>query len=172
MRTSTTFEAELLEIVDASLRHAGYDVVQLLMADGQRKGASKSLQITAQRLDGQPMSVADCEAITDTASALLDVRDPIEGEYDLEVSSPGLERPLTRLEDFEKYQGAEVQIDLNIAQNGRKRFKGNIIKVNGSNIEISNGNEAFNLDFSAMKSARLIATDEMIRGLLKAGEVV
>lgn len=170
MRTSTAFEAELLDIVDASLAHAGYYVVQLRLAEGQRKRGGKSLQLTAERLDGMPMSVKDCEVITDTASALLDVKDPIDSEYDLEVSSPGLERPLVKLQDFEAYKGFKAQVDLNISQNGRKRFRGEIIEVNGADVVISVGRDQFSLPFASMKAARLIATEEMIRQLLKESE--
>lgn len=170
MRTATTFEAEILALIDASLTHAGYYIVQLKLADGQRKGVSKSLQLTAERIDGAPMSVADCTAITNTASALLDVKDPIEGNYDLEVASPGLERPLTALKDFETYTGEVASVELNMAQNGRKRFKGVIEAVDGEHIVIAVEGQAHQLSFPNMKSAHLVATQEMIRQLLKESE--
>lgn len=167
MRTSTTFEAELLDILEASLEHAGYHIVKLRLRDGQRKGASKSLELMAERLDGTPMSVADCTAITNTASALLDVKDPIEGAYDLEVASPGLERPLTVLGDFETYIDSEVAIELTIAQEGRKRFKGKIAGVKGEQITVNQDGKSVEITFNQIKSAALVATDEMIQKLLK-----
>ena len=92
VRTSTAFEGELLALIDAPLQHANYYVVQLRLGEGHRK---KSLLLTVERNDDTGMTVDDCTNISNTVSALMDVEDPIEGAYDLEVSSPGLERPLT-----------------------------------------------------------------------------
>ena len=168
MRVSTEFEGDLLALIDEPLQHAGYYIVQLRLADAHRRGASKSLQLMAERTDGKPMTVKDCETITNTASALLDVHDPIESAYDLEVSSPGLERPLTVLEDFTKFDGSEVVVELTMARDGRKKFKGQISKVDGDDITITKDENEYVLPFASMKQAHLVETEEMIRALLNA----
>lgn len=165
MRTSTAFEAELLALIDAPLKHAHYYVVKLRLSDGKRK---KTLELAVERTDDAGMTVEDCGEVSTTVSALLDVADPIEGAYDLEVSSPGLERPLTVLEDFEDYQGEEVAVELTMALNGRKKFKGTIESVDGENITLSKGEERYTLAFGQMKYAHLVETEEMIRALLNA----
>lgn len=168
MRTSSAFEHTLLELIDEPLKHAGYYIVQLKLADEHKK---KTLALTAERVDGESMGVADCEAISTTASALFDVDDPIEAAYDLEVSSPGMERPLTVIRDFERYNGQVASIELNIAQNGRKRFKGKLAGVSDDKVSIEVDGEKYSLPFSAMRSAALVATDEMIRELLAAQDL-
>ena len=167
MRASSAFENTLLELIDEPLKHAGYYIVQLKLADEHKK---KILSLTAERVDGSPMGVEDCEAISTTASALLDVDDPIDIAYDLEVSSPGMERPLTVLEDFEQYKGQVASIEMTIAQRGRKRFKGKLAGVSDGKVSIEIEGEQHILPFSSMRSAALVATDEMIRALLAEQE--
>lgn len=107
-------------IVEPSLTDLGYGVVRVRFTGGGRA----CLQIMAERLDGVAMSIDDCSEISHVASALLDVEDPITGAYQLEVSSPGIDRPLVRRADFERFRGFEVRIETRHPVAGRKRFKG------------------------------------------------
>ena len=98
----------------------GYEVVRVQVTGGQHA----VLQIMAERADGAPMTVEDCADLSRSISALLDVEDPIKNAYTLEVSSPGIDRPLTRLKDYERFAGFEAKLETRLAVDGRKRFKG------------------------------------------------
>lgn len=107
-------------IIGPSLTDMGYGIVRVRFAGGSRA----TLQIMAERLDGVGMSVDDCSEISRVASALLDVEDPIPTAYELEVSSPGIDRPLVRRPDFDRFAGFEVKIETSRPVEGRKKFKG------------------------------------------------
>lgn len=145
----------------------GYDLVRVHWSDGVRK----VLQIMAERKDGKEITVDDCTEISHTVSALLDVEDPITAAYNLEVSSPGIDRPLTRFKDFSQYEGYEVKIEMGVPQQGRKRFKGKLAGVQGENtVKIMVDGQEFALPYSEMSSAKLVLTDELMRQFLKARE--
>lgn len=168
LRTATAFESELLEMIDASLKHAGYFIVRLKLDGGKKK---KTLQLIAERLDAQSMTVEDCTEISHTVSALLDVKDPIEDAYDLEVSSPGLERPLVSVQDFMDYEGQMAAVEMQMPLDGRKKFKGKISVVADDVITLALDGKTADLPFAQMKAANLVATDEMIQALLKQHEL-
>lgn len=137
----------------------GYEVVRVQISGGQRS----ILQIMAERADGAPMTVEDCADISRSVSALLDVEDPIREAYTLEVSSPGIDRPLTRLKDFERFAGFEARLESRMAIDGRKRFKGMLKGVEDGLVCIDTEQGAARLEFDNILRAKLVLTDELIR---------
>lgn len=121
------------QIIGPSVEAMGYEIVRLQISGGQRP----ILQIMADRADGGAMTVDDCADISNAVSALLDVEDPITSAYTLEVSSPGIDRPLTRLKDFERFKGFEARIETELALDGRKRFRGTLYGVEGEAVLIA-----------------------------------
>lgn len=137
----------------------GYEVVRVQISGGQRA----VLQIMAERADGAPMTVEDCADISRSVSALLDVEDPIREAYTLEVSSPGIDRPLTRLKDFERFAGFEARLESRMAIDGRKRFKGMLKGVEDGLVCIDTEQGPARLEFDNILRAKLVLTDELIR---------
>lgn len=133
-------------------------------------GNTPTLQIMAERPEGG-IEVDDCAQISTAISAILDVEDPIEDNYTLEVGSPGIDRPLTRLKDFDAWSGYVAKIETSELIDGRKRFKGNLAGVDGNEvlIEIENQGEevTIGLDFDWLADAKLVLTDELIREALR-----
>jgi ribosome maturation factor RimP len=125
--------ARITDIIGPSIEDMGYEIVRLQLSGGQRP----TLQIMADRADGGAMTVDDCADISNAVSALLDVEDPISSAYNLEVSSPGIDRPLTRLKDFERFKGFEARIETEIPLDGRKRFRGVLYGVEGEAVLIA-----------------------------------
>src|SRR5262249_21777314 len=120
-------------IVEPSIGAMGYGLVRVLLS-----GASRPmLQIMAERSDGAAMTVDDCAEISRTVSALLDVEDPIRSAYVLEVSSPGIDRPLVRLSDFQRFTGQDAHLETRDVRDGRRRFTGRLIGVTGSTVRLA-----------------------------------
>jgi ribosome maturation factor RimP len=160
LRGKTAEDRSLLELLDPVAEAAGFEIVRLrLMGGGVRR-----LQIMAERPDGT-MVVEDCAALSRALSEVLDAADPITGEYMLEVSSPGIDRPLTRLKDFEAWEGYEARIEIDRIAEGRKRFKGELAGVDGENIAIDQeGDEDTSLiPFAWITEAKLVMTDALMK---------
>lgn len=126
------------------------------------------LQIMAEPKDGREMTVEDCAQISRHLSAILDVEDPISSAYRLEISSPGIDRPLLTVQEFNRYIGHEAQIEMEwpvtVQGKGRKRFKGEIIRAEGDEVELQlDAQNNAVLEISAMQSAKLILTDKLIK---------
>ncbi|WP_431861794.1 ribosome maturation factor RimP [Azospirillum sp.] len=147
------------QIITPSVEALGYEIVRVLLLGGQRP----TLQIMAERTDGAPMTVEDCADISRSVSALLDVEDPIAGAYTLEVSSPGLDRPLTRLKDFERFAGFTAKLETRLAIDGRKRFKGTLKGVEGEEIILDAEGGPARVTFDNVLRAKLVITDELLR---------
>ncbi|MDP2206101.1 MAG: ribosome maturation factor RimP [Alphaproteobacteria bacterium] len=144
----------------------GYDIVRISMLGA---GSSRpTLQIMAERADGT-MLIDDCSRLSQAVSALLDVENLIEEAYVLEVSSPGIDRPLTRLKDFDRYAGFETRIEMHTAQDGQRKFKGILRGIDGDLIllEQETGVTA-RLPFGELDKAKLVLTDDLIRAAMKA----
>jgi ribosome maturation factor RimP len=120
------------------------------------------LQVMAERIDERPMGVDDCTELTHTVSALLDVADPIEHAYVLEVSSPGIDRPLVRREDFERFQGYEAKLELAAPIEGRRRFRGKLLGVEADRVRLNLGAEVVELPLARIQRAKLVLTDELL----------
>ncbi len=132
----------------------GYGLVQVKFADGSKR---KTLTIMAERTDETPMGFDDCTEISRMVGALLEVEDPITTAYDLEVCSPGLDRPLTKLEDYTRFKGWEAKVETMIPVDGRKRFRGVIKAVKGDAITLTMP-EGFDADvtFPLIRTAKLV----------------
>jgi ribosome maturation factor RimP len=148
-------------IIEPTLQSMGYRLVRV-------KFTGRSLQIMAERPDGS-MTVDDCAALSRAISPLLDVEDPIPGSYTLEVSSPGIDRPLVRLEDFERWAGHLARVELKAPVNGRRRFRGVIESASGNAITLTlppdaNAGEATSVElgFDDIADAKLVLTDELL----------
>ena len=157
-------ERRIAEMIEPSLGGMGYELVRVLM-QGRQKPV---LQIMAERKDGAPMTVEDCADISRQISALLDVEDPIEGEYSLEVSSPGIDRPLTRPKDFETYAGFEAKLETAEPIEGRKRFRGKLLGLDehGCVKLVADGVE-WAVPLTIVKGAKLVLTDDLIAAAMQ-----
>lgn len=157
-------------IIAPTLNHMGYEVVRIQWRDGQKR---RTLQIMADRTDGTEINVDDCAEISHTVSALLDVDDPITGAYDLEVSSPGIDRPLVKQKDFAEYQGYEIKAELQRPVNGRRRFRGILEGISEEGIiELSVDGEIHALPWRDVQSAKLVLNDALMeRALAKQQEI-
>ncbi len=160
MRGKTAEDQRLLELLDPVAGAVGYGIVRLRLMGGDR---ARRLQIMAERGDGT-MLVEDCAALARALSQVMDAADPVSGEYLLEVSSPGIDRPLTRLEDFETWRGCEARIEIDRLAEGRKRFKGQLAGVEGDRVGVDLEGEAETalLPFAWIIDARLVVTDALM----------
>ena len=156
-------DQRLAAIVTPAIEGLGYELVRIRLMSGKRS----ILQIMAERPEGW-IEVDDCARISRAVSAVLDVEDPISGEYTLEVSSPGIDRPLTRLKDFERYSDYEVRLETSELIEGRKRFKGVLHGVEGNEVLIEIEEDTIGLDFDWLTDAKLVLTDELIAESLAA----
>ena len=154
MADTTGIEA----LIAPSLEAMGYRLVRVAFMGGR----NAVLQVMAERADLKPMSMNDCSEITHTVSALLDVADPIEHAYVLEVTSPGIDRPLVRREDYERFRGFEAKVELARPQDGRRRFRGRILGLAEDRVRLSLGAEEIELPFAQIQRAKLVLTDELI----------
>jgi ribosome maturation factor RimP len=145
---------------------AGFRLVRLRLLGGK----VKTLQVMAERDDGS-MNVEDCAALSAALSAFFDA-DPeaVPGEFNLEISSPGIDRPLTRLTDFARWAGHEAKIETVAMIDGRKRFRGILRGLDGADIVLESGKDTLTLAFRAIAEAKLVLTDKLIEEDLKARE--
>ncbi|MSP48396.1 MAG: ribosome maturation factor RimP [Alphaproteobacteria bacterium] len=146
-------------LLQPSLDAMGYEVVRILIM-GKHK---PTLQIMAERKDGRAMTVEDCADISRQVSAVLDVEDPIRSSYTLEVSSPGLDRPLTRPKDFERFTGCEARLETRQPIDGRRRFTGRLLGIDGEVVKIKDEAGEVALPYGEIHKARLVLTDELLR---------
>jgi ribosome maturation factor RimP len=169
LRNRMTGQNFLDALIAPAVEAAGYRLVRLRLMGGKRK----TLQVMAERPDGQ-MDVEDCASLSRTLSEVLETADPIAEEYTLEVSSPGIDRPLTIEADFARFAGHDARIELGHGFDGRRRFKGLLIGVDEHNILMDvtseHGTERVRLPFSDIAEAKLVLTDKLIQESLKARE--
>ena len=162
----TAMDRRLADIIQPVIEGLGFELVRIRLMGG----TTRTLQIMADKPEGG-IEVDDCGDISTAVSAVLDVEDPIEENYVLEVSSPGIDRPLTRLKDFEMWKGWEARIETTELIDGRRRFKGMLAGVEGDEvlIELEEGKETvtIGLQFDWLSDAKLILTDELITEMLR-----
>lgn len=149
---------DIAPIIEPSLEAMGYRVVRIAFLGARRA----TLQIMAERFDDAPMTVDDCTRISRSVSALLDVADPIDDAYMLEVSSPGLDRPLTRPEDYERFAGFEARVELTRPIEGRRRFRGRIGELADGTVRIIEPAGEYRLPLEQIDKAKLVMTDELL----------
>jgi ribosome maturation factor RimP len=159
MRGKTAEDRQLLELLDPVAEAAGYEIVRVRLMGGN----TRRLQVMAERPDGS-MAVEDCAILSRAVSEVLDAADPITGEYNLEVSSPGIDRPLTRLKDFEAWEGFEARVELDRMAEGRKRFRGELAGVDGDNVALNLPDEEDTtlIPFAWIVEAKLVMTDALL----------
>lgn len=152
-------EARIVATIEPSLADMGYELVRVLVLGRERP----TVQVMADRADGSLISVKDCERITHAVSALLDVDDPLPGAWTLEVSSAGIDRPLTRLKDWMRFAGHQARVEMLMPHEGRRRFTGVIVgaDADAARLRLDDGSEVA-LSMADIRRAKLLLTDELI----------
>jgi ribosome maturation factor RimP len=150
----------LSRMIEPEVAALGYDLVRVTMIGGS---SDPTLQVMAERPDTRQLDIADCERISRRLSDVLDLCDPIEGSYRLEVSSPGIDRPLTRLKDYADWAGHEARITLHEPREGRRQFTGTLQGLEQDQVLIlaKDGN-AHAIEYADIGSAKLLLTDKLI----------
>ena len=151
MSTVKSSVAQVTELIDSTIQALGLDLwgVELL-----QQGRYSLLRIYIEREEG--VTIEDCEKVSRQVSALLDVEDPIAGEYTLEVSSPGVDRPLFSIEQYEQYVGSEVNLKLRRPLDGRRKFKGQIVKVSEDVVGMLVEGTEYDFEYSEIESASIV----------------
>ena len=155
-------DRRLAEIVGPVIEDMGYELVRIRLMSGK----TTTLQIMADKPQGG-IEVDDCAEISNAVSAVLDVEDPILDAYTLEVSSPGIDRPLTRMKDFEMFEGYVAKIETAELIDGRRRFKGELAGTEGDEVLLTIEEGTIGLQFDWLSDAKLVLTDDLIRDMLR-----
>ena len=155
-------DKKLAELLNPILEDLGFEMVRVRLSNGN----PSTLQIMADRLDGQ-IGVDELAEINTSVGTVLDVEDPIPENYTLEISSPGIDRPLTRKKDFDSFQGFEAKIETTELIDGRRRFRGVLAGVNNDEILINLEEGTVGLKFTWLSEARLVLSDDLIKKMLK-----
>ena len=163
MRGKTAEDLKLLELLDPVAEAAGYAIVRLRLMSGRER---RRLQIMAERPEDGDMGIDDCTRLSRAISDIFDAApDLVNGEFVLEVSSPGIDRPLTRLKDFQTYEGLEARIELDRLAENRKRFRGVLAGVEGQNvgIDLEGEDETAMVPFAWIVEAKLVLNDQLMK---------
>ena len=164
LKAKTVEDRALLELIEPVAESLGLDIVRVRLMGGTLR---RRLQIMAERPSDHDIAVEECARLSRAVSEIFDAADPIAGEYLLEVSSPGVDRPLTRLSDFDLFEGYEARLESDRMIEGRKRFKGVIAGTEGDNVamDLEGEEDTALIPFDWLVDAKLVLTDE----LMKAG---
>ena len=155
----------IYDLVAPKIEEMGFDVVRIMTTGSERP----TVQIMIERVDGKNLVVDDCAAVSRAISVILDEKDPIDGEYSLEVSSPGVDRPLTKIEHFRRFVGYEAKVETDQSVDGRKRFKGVVVAVSDDDIiSIKADDKEYKIPFDAVAKAKLVLTDELWNKFIEA----
>ena len=149
---------QIRELIEPTLRDMGFELVRALVSGGQRP----TLQIMVERGDQAPTTLDACAKVSHAVSALLDVADPLPGAYRLEVTSPGLDRPLVRRADYERFAGLEARLETELPIEGRRRFRGRLLGLAGDQVRLALPEGEMSIPFDAIKKAKLVLTDELL----------
>ncbi|MBV9331646.1 MAG: ribosome maturation factor RimP [Alphaproteobacteria bacterium] len=156
--------AHLQPVIEPAVEAAGFRLVRLRLLVGK----TRTLQIMAERPDGH-MNIDDCASLSRALSDFLEREDPFDGEYVLEVSSPGIDRPLTRITDYARWAGHEAKLELAAPDTaGRRRFRGQLLGLDGNDVVIEIEGTRARFPFSAIAEAKLVLTDQLIQEDLRA----
>ena len=155
-------EERLSTLLEPAISGLGFELVRLKVMGGD----APTIQVMAEKPD-RTMTVKNCTKLSREISAILDVEDPIAGKYTLEVSSPGIDRPLTRLKDFEDFRGFEAKVETRTLIDGQKRFRGRVLGTEGDRIKLMADAGDMELLFDDIEKAKLILTDELVAASLK-----
>ena len=161
MRAKTGEDRKLLELLEPVAESQGLEIVRLRLMGGQRR----RLQIMAERPEDHEINVEQCARLSRAISEVLEAADPISGEYLLEVSSPGIDRPLTRLEDFTTFEGLEARLETDRLVEGRKRFRGRLAGVEGEDVlvDLEGEEDTALIPFAWLSEAKLVLNDELMK---------
>lgn len=162
---NTPLEHKLVRIVEPVIKDMGFQLVLLEFKGGV-------LQILAEDPKTGNLSLDDCTAINKMLSPLLEVEDPIPGAYTLEISSPGIDRPLMNANDFAKYAGYDAKVELDESMDGQRRFRGKIMGVNEEFVTLLVDKVEHRIEIAAMKKARLVLTDDLIKATRMDREIL
>lgn len=168
----TGLDLRIAEIIEPTLEEMDYRLVRVRLLNQN----GLTLQIMCERNDGT-MTVEDCEAVSTAISPVLDVEDPVDKAYHLEVSSPGIDRPMVRKSDFVRWAGHLVKCETSVLLDGRKRFRGKIAETNEEGFTLERDQIAYGeeprviVPYSALAEAKLILTDDLIRDALRADKL-
>jgi len=146
-------------LIEPICAEMGYDLVRLQLQGGNTR---KVLQIMAERKDRKAMTVEDCADLSRAISPVLDEKDPIEDNYTLEVSSPGIDRPLVKLDDFDRFKGFEAKVEALSLINDRKRFSGRLQGIDGNDVIIEFKGDDVRIPFDQIAKAKLVLTDALL----------
>ena len=149
---------QVTELIEPTLHDMGFELVRVLMSGGQRP----TLQVMVERSDRGPVTLDQCAEVSHAISALLDVADPLPGAYRLEVTSPGLDRPLVRRADFERFAGFEARLETELPLEGRRRFRGRMLGIADDQVRLALPEGETSIPFDAIKKAKLVLTDELL----------
>lgn len=149
---------QIADLIEPTLNEMGFELVRVLVAGGQRP----TLQIMVDRADLAPMTVAHCAEASHAISALLDVADPIAGAYRLEVSSPGIDRPLVKRADYERFAGSEARLETELPIDGRRRFQGRLVGLAGDRVRLALPEGERSIPLDMIKKAKLVLTAELL----------
>jgi ribosome maturation factor RimP len=147
------------DAVAATVADLGYDLVRVQVQGRQRP----RLQLMIERIDGGAMTVDDCASVSRSVSAVLDVADPIGGAYTLEVSSPGIDRPLIRVADYDRFAGCEARVELSRLIDGRRRLQGRLLGTDHDVVRIDVAGDERRVAFADIQRAKLVLTDDLLR---------
>jgi ribosome maturation factor RimP len=149
---------QITELIEPTVHDLGFEVVRILTTGGQRP----TVQVMVERIDRGSMTVDDCARLSHAISALLDVGDPIAGTYRLEVTSPGIDRPLVRRADFERFAGFEARLETDLPIDGRRRFRGRLVGVIDDDVCLQLPEGEQRIPYGAVKKAKLVLTDDLL----------
>src|SRR6202044_641550 len=156
--------SHLEPVFEPVIENAGFKLVRLRVMGGQ----NKTLQVMAERADGS-MDVEGCSELSHALIDFIEAENPIEGDYEIEVSSPGIDRPLTRITDFARWSGHEAKLELGVPdETGRKRFKGTLLGLDGNDVVVDAAGTRLKFPFTNIAEAKLVLTDKLIEEDLKA----
>jgi ribosome maturation factor RimP len=166
LKTKTPQDDRILALAEPVAAELGQEIVRVRVMSGKKP----RLQIMTDRLDGTGVDVDDCARLSRALSDVFEVEDPINGEYDLEISSPGIDRPLTDLAHFSRWEGYEAKLELDRMVEGRKRFRGVLAGVEDDNVllDMAGEDETALIPFDWIADAKLLLTDALIEADLKA----
>lgn len=148
----------ITRLIQPTVESMGFDIVRVRISGRQRR----RLQVIAERQDGKAIMVDDCADISRAISALLDVEEPIHGSYTLEVSSPGIDRPLVRREDYQRFTGYEARIETSCSIGNRRKFKGRLLGIEGDTVRIGVDGRSVDLPYGDILRAKLMLTDDLL----------
>ena len=156
--------AAITKLIEPEAKALGLDLVRVAFFGGK---SDPTLQVMAERPDTRQLGISDCEALSRRISDKFDETDPIEEAYRLEVSSPGIDRPLTRPKDFQRFAGYEARLETRQPIDGRRKFTGRILGIEGEVVKLKDEAGEVALPYDAIQKARLVLTDELLRQAAK-----